>query len=508
VANTNLIFDILANDKASKVLKGVGNTAEGQVKKFDKWKTAGAIGAAAVGAATIKFATDSVQAFAESETAQARLTDAFAKFPALANGNIDVLHELNSALSKKTQFDDDATASGQAVLAQFGLTGRELTQITPLLQDYAAKTGKDLPSAAQDLGKAILGNGKAMKNIGLDFQDTGSKAGNFDQLMGGLRSQVGGFAEKEGQTAAGKAAILKNQFGELQETVGGKLMPVLTTLADVGLKVVDWISQNVNWLGPLAAAIGLAVAVQWAWNAAMTANPIGLVIVAIGALVAGIIYAYNNVEWFRNFINSAWTAISGYFKIAAAIWKSIITGVWSFLKTVWSWSPLNLIISNWSKITGFFKKVPGMIGDALKTVANVLTFPFRTAFNAIASLWNKTLGKLKFTVPDWVPLIGGKSFALPKMPTVGSFAKGTDFAPGGWAWVGERGPELMQVPRGSRILPNGVTPSGTGGGMTRIHPDDIQALAQATVAASTNVAVGVGMKAQKSRTSAMSRRVH
>ena len=49
-------------------------------------------------------------------------------------------------------------------------------------------------------------------------------------------------------------------------------------------------------------------------------------------------------------------------------------------------------------------------------VANVITAPFKTAFNAIAKLWNNTIGSLSFTVPSWVPGIGGKGFNVPDIP--------------------------------------------------------------------------------------------
>ena len=39
-----------------------------------------------------------------------------------------------------------------------------------------------------------------------------------------------------------------------------------------------------------------------------------------------------------------------------------------------------------------------------------------------------------------------------------AYASGTDFAPGGLALVGERGPEIVELPRGSRVFPNGITP--------------------------------------------------
>ena len=44
---------------------------------------------------------------------------------------------------------------------QFGLTGKQIEDLLPLVADYAAKTGKDLPDAATTLGKALLGNTRA-----------------------------------------------------------------------------------------------------------------------------------------------------------------------------------------------------------------------------------------------------------------------------------------------------------------------------------------------------------
>jgi hypothetical protein len=342
------------------------NDVEGKTNKFgtNMKSILGAVGGVALAKGVFEFAKGSVEAFKESEDSANRLQDAFAKFPKLADSNIADFQKLNTALAKKTKFDDDATASGQAVLAQFGLTGAQIEQLTPLLQDYAAKTGKDIPSAADALGKAMLGKGKALQEIGIKFKDTGSLAGNFDQTIGGLRSQVGGFAEKEGQTAAGKAEILKNQFGELQETVGSKLMPVLTTLS-------DWLLTAINFLGDLSpgvqTAIGVVVglaaaafvvvqavqawtAVQAALNVVMSMNPIGLVVIAIAALVAGIIWAYAHVGWFRDgvqatfkFLGDAAVWLGGVF---AAVWDGIVAGfrwVRDTLKSIANWIGQNII---------------------------------------------------------------------------------------------------------------------------------------------------------------------
>jgi hypothetical protein len=228
MANSNLVLSIIAVDKASKTLGGIGSSL-GKMS----------INTAALGATLVAFGATSIKAFSDSEQAQVKLNDAFEKFPNLADTNVGALNALNAELQKKTRFDDEAYAAAQATLAQYGLTGQQLKDLTPLVADFAAKTGKTLPDASAAIGKALMGQGRALKSVGINFKDAGSTGANFTQIMSGLRTQVGGFAEKEGQTAAGKADILKNQFGELQEKVGALLVPALTSLVGVLTPIIE-----------------------------------------------------------------------------------------------------------------------------------------------------------------------------------------------------------------------------------------------------------------------------
>ena len=403
-----------------------------------KWTTgmkqfgvAAAAAATAAGVALFQFARKSVDAFVESEQAQAKLNDAFARFPALADTNIARLQTLNTELARKTRFDDDATASGQAVLAQFQLTGTQLEQLTPLLQDFAAKTGKDLPSAAEDLGKALLGQGRALKEVGIDFEDAGSVGENFTNLTAALRQQVGGFAEQEGKTAAGQAEILKNQWGELEEQAGEKLLPALIKLAEIGLKVVDWASKNKEILIPLIAVIAAVTIAQWAWNVAMTANPIGLIIVGIAALVAAIVWVATKTTFFQDVWNASW----GWIKRTAV--------------DVWEW----------------LRMLPERIGSVFSTIADFITAPFRAAFNFIADAWNNTIGKLSWSVPSWVPVIGGNTISVPQL---------RKFHSGGIV-PGLPGSEMIGILQaGEQITPAGQS---TGGGTTVIvYVDGVKAV--------------------------------
>ncbi len=236
MANVDLVMRLLAEDKASGKFKDVGNAASKAEKRLAAFKkVAGGISAVAITA----FAAKSVKAFAEAETQQVRLEGAYKRFPKIADVSIESLRDMNAELQRTTKFDDDVVAGSQAILAQFNLTGAQIRDTTPLLLDYAAATGKELPDAAGVLGKALLGNTRALKEIGISYKSTGDRSKDFENITKLLRKQVGGFAEEEGKTAAGQAAILSNQFGDLQETVGAALVPALRTMNDVLKPIVQ-----------------------------------------------------------------------------------------------------------------------------------------------------------------------------------------------------------------------------------------------------------------------------
>lgn len=312
-ASKDLTFNLFGKDKsAGKTLDSLG------VRAF---RVAAGVGRAvsrialAVAGLVAGFAVTSLQAAADAETQQLKLSAAYEKFPALLDVNIDALRKYNTQLATKTKYDDDAIAAGQAQLAQFNLTGKQIQKLTPLLLDYASKTGKDLPTAAGDLGKALLGQARALKAIGIEFKTTGDNAADFENLVGLLQEKVGGFAEKEGDTAAGKLEILKNRFGEVQEAVGNALLPALDDLIGfINVKVlpgmedfgawfekdgmpavrdfVGWLERYPDVLGLAATAVGLLTIAQWGLNAAMLANPIGAIIAAAAIGIAELIAAF------------------------------------------------------------------------------------------------------------------------------------------------------------------------------------------------------------------------
>lgn len=106
-----------------------------------------------------------------------------------------------------------------------------------------------------------------------------------------------------------------------------------------------------------------------------------------------------------------------------------------------------LTMYNWIKTTGV-----DLMGKAFGAIAGVIEGVFKAAFNAIASFWNGTVGKIEFKAPDWIPVVGGKGFDVPDIPLLR--AKGGSVVPGQDYIVGERGPELFRSSTPGRIIPN------------------------------------------------------
>jgi len=325
---STLEFLIMARDQASDVFDRVGGSVEKNASKMDKFRAVGGVALAAVGTAAVAFGKDSLDAYSEAQAAQAKLTDAYDRWPETMTGNIDVLRELNSELQRKTGIDADDTAAAQAQLAQFQLTSEQITQLTPLMQDYAVKTGKSMDEAATDMGKAMMGQGKALKAVGIDFKATGDATTDFTTLTNDLTAHVSGTAEMMGDTAAGKSQKLKVQFEDLQEIVGEKLMPVMMKATDVGIKVVDWISRNSDELQPYIIALGGAAVAFGILNVVMSANPISLIIIGVAALAAGLIYAYQHSETFRKVVDTTFRVIG---EAATWLWNNALQPFFRFM---------------------------------------------------------------------------------------------------------------------------------------------------------------------------------
>lgn len=262
VRGGDIRFDILADaekarrgfDQARKHVKGLGDDAERANKKFisfddrlkktgDRINTFGSKLTTRVSLPLVALGATSVKAFTEAEETVSALQQALAKNPRLIGENVREYEALATAIQRKTVADDESVLSAATVLSRFALTGKQLKGVLPLVVDYARATKQDLPTAAEAVGKALLGNTRALKTLGINYKLTGDAAKDFENIQRLLNEKVGGYAEREGKTAAGRAVIMKNKFNDLQEQIGRKLLPVFERLVTQGGKLIDWFTS-------------------------------------------------------------------------------------------------------------------------------------------------------------------------------------------------------------------------------------------------------------------------
>lgn len=127
-----------------------------------------------------------------------------------------------------------------------------------------------------------------------------------------------------------------------------------------------------------------------------------------------------------------------------AIWSKTqeVTGaIVGFFTTAWN-SVWSTVQSVGGQVVGFITGIPTTIAGAFTTLAETITAPFRTAFNSIKSLWNSTVGGFGFSVPGWIPGVGGNSFNIPSMANGGVLTAPTLFL-GGEYLNANRDPEIV-----------------------------------------------------------------
>lgn len=123
---------------------------------------------------------------------------------------------------------------------------------------------------------------------------------------------------------------------------------------------------------------------------------------------------------------------------ALGLFESIIT----FLNDVFA--------GNWEKAWMGLKDI---VGKAFGMLADMV----KTPINAVIAIVNSAIEKINgihFTVPEWVPGIGGKGWDGLNIPTIPSLGIGTDSWRGGIVQVHERGGEIIDLPQGSRVYPH------------------------------------------------------
>lgn len=354
------------------------------------------------------------------------------------------------------------------------------------LQEISEETGESMESLYDRISKGTI----SVDEITASMQRSTSEGGKYFQSM-----------EKQSQTLSG-------QFSTLRDTVnmalGDAMQPFTNWLRDSAIPLAITFFENLDTylpiIGALAAVIGsariamllyttqqaMAAAGTTIFGTALTAlkaaftaltSPIGLVTLAIGAVIAiGILlishweevkeiagkvwdWIKQKFEAFSNFLTAVFATdwsetfgfigdlMNGFFASVSNIWnaiKKVFSGIIDFITGVFT--------GNWKKAWKGISSIFSGIWDGLVAIV-------KTPINGIIGLINGVISginSISVKIPDWVPGLGGKKlgFNIGKIPYL---ARGTDNFQGGFAVINERGGELVSLPDGTQVIPHDIS---------------------------------------------------
>ena len=357
--------------------------------------------------------------------------------------------------------ESDRTVEAVNHLAEMTKNEEELSKWSTICAGVTARFGDSLPiegltEAANETAKvgAVTGPlADALNWAGISedkFNEQLAKCNSEQEratlITNTLNGEYASAAEEYNKLTANTQAArdATNNMEQAQAALGAAIEPVTTAwtnmkanalqwFVDVGLPALQngwqWIKDNLPAIAVIVGGLTAAwlafggaqtilnavqtagIAIQAALNAVMNANPIGLIILAITALVAGFMLLWNNCEGFREFwiglwekikvaaaavaewFKNAWTSTIEWLKGAVATIKDFFAEAWEKIKEVFSNSIIGQYFSAiWETIKGIFAVVKAVLSgnwqeawDAIKGIANTWKAFF-------AGIWDKIKG--------------------------------------------------------------------------------------------------------------------
>ena len=417
------------------------DTAGGKISGLDKASKVATAGLLAMGAAFVGFAAFGIKEANEAEQALNKLGVTLSNFGVNTPKVRKEIEDLTGSYVD-LGFGGEEAAAGFDVL--FRSTG-DLEKSQALLAtsaDLARIKNISLADASSIVAKANQGSAKAFKEMGIVLDTTLPRTEMLDKAMGELNQKIGGQAIAYTETFAGQLAVMKEKFADVAETLGTTLMPYIKGFLDSITKTVEWIKQNSSWLSILAgvvitvtvalaaynATIKVIAATTKAWtvittvqktvmammtgqqlalNAAMTVNPIGLIVAASVLLIGALVLLWNKSESFRKMMiqvgKVGLVALGGLLKIMGLYATSV-------LKVVTG--PLKLLLKGLALLgVGGAKEALKGIETATKGVGDF----FDSAAKKVTTM-SKDLDKLNKPIK--------LTFATPKIPDMPNVAGG------------------------------------------------------------------------------------
>lgn len=352
--------------------------------------------------------------------------------------NLDEAGKQIARLEYAKAMQESAGATGQATRESNSLEN-QLGNLKQVWEDIKAKFGAPILEPAVNGLKSLA---SWLQNVNTDTLVTG-----FDFIVDAAGNFFVFIKENVLPILVDLYEWIKPHMPEIQNLFE-KSVGVIKDLLGGFRDGIKFVKDNMNWLLPVIIGVTSAIVaqmiieglvtlykswqtvtktqttLQWLLNVALNANPLGLIALAIGAVIAVGVLLWKNWDTVKNYATSLWDKLGNM--------KSMLLGLLG---------PFGLIVGagvslykNWDKLVAKAKEIAGKIKgffSGMKIELPHIKLPHFTIKN-----WS-------INPLDWID----------KKPSLGInwYAAGTDYAPGGLAVVGEQGPELINLPRGSKV---------------------------------------------------------
>lgn len=195
-----------------------------------------------------------VEAYAESEAATNKLSQAMINQGVYTTELRKKYEEQAAALQRVTTYQDDQIVNSQAILQSF-VGQREVSEeLTLATLNLAAAKKMDLATASELVGKSIQNGTELLKRQGIQIEDSSDKATRMANIIRGLNGEFGGQAAAAARGLGG-IQQLKNAYNDFQETIGKRLAPVIIMVIDKFKEFFENLNKGTSSVDMLMAGI-------------------------------------------------------------------------------------------------------------------------------------------------------------------------------------------------------------------------------------------------------------
>lgn len=284
---------------------------------------------------------------------------------------------------------------------------KAMSKVGDSSKDMASKV-----SSASDQIKRSTGEGFAKAEEGAD---------GAEKRFHGFADSISGTSDAIEGLSTGDLPLLGTGLADVAGSMTDLFIPagkaIWTTITEKVVPAVISFAASVGetLIAPLVSAgsviFGTVVPAVWSFTAALLANPITWVVIGIVALIAILVLLINHFD----LVKAAWETVTKWLGDRVHDVGAFFSWLGDMIPK-WIGAAFDWIKNAFWTVVQWHIQAGEVLGRVFANIGNAILAPFKWAFNEISDAWNKTIGSLSWTVPGWVPFIGGNTISAPRLP--------------------------------------------------------------------------------------------